>query len=88
MLKFEVAIDGWTRRRFCVTENGYIGWVPQRTRVGDLVYMFLGGQSLYIVRPVLDSKAFTLIGECYLFGLMKGELKPWTGEGQEDITLV
>jgi hypothetical protein len=59
-------------RRFCSTSKGYIGWVPQDAQVGDVVCCFLGTKVLMLLRPK-ENSGYSLIGECYLHGLMHGE---------------
>lgn len=59
-------------RRFCSTSKGYIGWVPQPAQVGDMVCCFLWAKVLILLRPE-QSGGYSLVGECYLHGLMHGE---------------
>jgi hypothetical protein len=51
----------WKTRRFCLTENGYIGWVPQDIQMTDLIAMFVSGRVLYVLRPV-DNGHYKLTG--------------------------
>jgi hypothetical protein len=70
-------------------ENGQrFALVPEHARPGDLTAVFLGGQVLYVIRPIPGSEAYTFIGEAYVDGLMDGEalrcavlarLKVWGG---------
>ena len=63
------------RRKFCVTRRGYMGMVPQGSRPGDLVAIILGAKTPYVLRhcgKVKDS--FELVGECYMDGMMDGEM--------------
>ena len=46
--------------------------VPQCVREGDQIFVLLGGQVLYALRPVGGSYRF--LGECYVHGLMDGEV--------------
>ena len=59
-------------RKFFVSENGRIGWVPFRTRVGDQVCVFQGMRIPVILRSWNDRWEF--IGACYVHGLMDGEV--------------
>jgi len=73
----------WARyRKFAMTTDGSIGWVPLQARDGDNVCVFQGSDLPYIVRHVPDGEALTVIGNCYVHGLMHGELaanhrRPW-----------
>ncbi|KAI0456770.1 HET-domain-containing protein [Xylaria acuta] len=75
-------ISDWTRCRIlCSTKKGYLGWVPDITREGDSVFLFLGSKVPLVVRPVGDG-TYKLIGECYIHGAMYGEA---LGDMQEEI---
>jgi hypothetical protein len=53
--------------------------VPQSVREGDQVFVLLGGQVLYVLRPV--GPTFKFVGECYVHGLMDGEVLDILGTG-------
>jgi len=79
-------------RRFFLTKSGYMGLAPPSTLVGDKVYVFLGGRTPFIVRKIdFDpgkSFYYTLIGDCYLHGVMDGEALSLNYEKQRYISLV
>lgn len=54
-------------RRFSLTENGHFGWAPQAVENTDRIAAFVGGNILYVLRPV-GNGTYRLIGECYLHG--------------------
>ena len=58
-------------RRFCATIDGRIGLVPKSAAAGDVVCVLYGGRVPFVLRPC--GKGYTLIGECYIHGLMDGE---------------
>jgi Heterokaryon incompatibility protein (HET) len=73
-------------RRFFITERGYIGMSSERIEVGDLVYVFSGGKSPLVLRTaesdastendemnIEDQPLHTLVGDCYVHGIMDGE---------------
>ena len=66
---FEPAARG---RRFCVTQDGYMGLVPTRAAMGDNICVFLGGAVPFVMRKT-DNRHYFLVGECYLHGLMDGK---------------
>lgn len=78
-----VAISARHRRMF-VTEMGYFGMGGPATAVGDDVHLLLGSNVPFVTRPLagdadsrpLDPsiKHYTLVGECYLHGIMDGEV--------------
>lgn len=64
---------GPTRGRvFFSTTTGYIGLAPHGTVEGDVIYIVLGASVPYVLRP-LAGDDYTLIGEAYVQGIMRGE---------------
>jgi Heterokaryon incompatibility protein (HET) len=73
-------------RRFCVTAKGYMGWVPQVARPGDLFCIFKGVEVPFLLRKALFTARdlplmirpgavyYQIIGECYVHGVMDGQL--------------
>ncbi|KAE9372756.1 hypothetical protein N431DRAFT_483480 [Stipitochalara longipes BDJ] len=57
-----------------VTWNGYAGYGPTTMEQGDTVWLFQGGKVPFILRKNPSLKHFTLVGECLVFGVMRGEL--------------
>ncbi|PKS05959.1 hypothetical protein jhhlp_007792 [Lomentospora prolificans] len=47
--------------------------VPQCVREGDQVFVLLGGQVLYVLRN-LGGGTYKFVGECYVHGMMDGEV--------------
>lgn len=59
------------------TDNGLIGLGPDYMAVGDQVWDLLGGSVPFILRkPAANNpeKEFSLVGECYVHGIMNGEI--------------
>jgi hypothetical protein len=61
-------------RRVIRTTSGWLGVAPISTRVGDRVCILLGGATPFMIRS--EGKRYRLIGECYVHGIMNGELIP------------
>jgi hypothetical protein len=64
-------------RRVCVTRRGYLGMVPAGTREGDLVAIVSGTKTPFVLRrdgKAKGTEAFELVGECYVDGMMDGEM--------------
>jgi len=66
------------RRVFSVLGNGYMGLVPQKAQPGDLVSVLLGHVNPFVLCPDRQlcengSLRYTVIGECYVHGIMDGE---------------
>lgn len=65
-------------RRFFRSEAGRFGWAVDGSRPGDEIGIFYGGDYPFVLRPG-GSGAHTIVGDCYLHGVMDGEAVdgPW-----------
>jgi hypothetical protein len=69
-------------RRFFLTKTGYMGLGPHYMQRDDIVCVFAGGNTPFLVRKTecrniegeMRDECFILIGDCYLHGVMDGEL--------------
>ncbi|PLN79936.1 heterokaryon incompatibility protein-domain-containing protein [Aspergillus taichungensis] len=61
-----------TWSRFVTTAEGYIGLAPRATQPGDIIAVLLGSNTPVVLRPKGDRR-FSVIGSCYVHGLMHGE---------------
>jgi WD repeat-containing protein 55 len=71
-IAFETAVTG---RRFGITSKRYMGLFPRGTKLGDQVCVFLGSQVPFVVRRQEMGDSYQLVGECYIHGIMHGEIK-------------
>lgn len=72
------------------TKRGYIGLAPPETLEDDLICIIFGTATPFILRKSLgadEKEAYTLIGECYIHGLMNGEGLE-LGEAQEVVFIL
>ncbi|KAI1447666.1 heterokaryon incompatibility protein-domain-containing protein [Annulohypoxylon stygium] len=60
-------------RKFFITEKGFIGIGPACMKPGDFVAVLLGVRVPLAIRRTEDQK-YILLGECYVDGIMDGEL--------------
>lgn len=73
-------------RRFCLTAEGRLGFVPDCARPGDLICVFDGADVPHVIRPrakqyppppgeatFKSDPEYVLVGECYMQDLMNGE---------------
>jgi hypothetical protein len=69
--------DFWVTRYLgvCSTTEKRLGRIPPGSRPGDLIAMFLGAAVPFVLRKC-ESHAgeYQLVGECYLHGMMQGEV--------------
>jgi hypothetical protein len=61
------------RRRFALIEGMYL-MVPEEVDIGDLLVIVFGCDTPLLLRPVNDGRQWLLIGECFCFGIMDGEV--------------
>ena len=57
------------------SQSSYLLMVPNTVVAGDAIWALAGGQALYIFRSIdRGAKRYRFIGECYVHGLMDGEI--------------
>ena len=72
--RIEMSLQNWASGRvFCSTQHSRLGFVPKNTKVGDVVCILYGSEVPYILRP-RDDGSYAVIGECYVHGIMHGEV--------------
>ena len=57
-----------------VTDNDLLGCGHLDTQVGDEVWIFRGGNVPFVIRRQDEEDGYTFVGECYVQGLMMGEV--------------
>lgn len=56
----------------CFTTKGYVGLCPNGTVADDKICLLNGGRVPFVLRKG-DGESYTLVGECYIHGIMHGE---------------
>ena len=75
VLRTTMDMQDWTARRsFFITDKGYVGLCPKIARPGDTCIVFCGGFTPFVIRPRSSDMKFQMVGECYIHGIMTGEL--------------
>lgn len=69
-------------RRIGQSDNFLLALLPGDTKLGDLICVFSGADVPFIVRRLPHSDFYQLIGECYVHGLMDGEVMTALGKGE------
>ncbi|KAK4445279.1 heterokaryon incompatibility protein-domain-containing protein [Podospora aff. communis PSN243] len=64
-------------RRLLVTKRGYIGLAPWNAETGDVVAVLHGGETPFLLRPGGEPGVYSLVGECFVYGIMGGEALGW-----------
>ncbi|KAH8816676.1 heterokaryon incompatibility protein-domain-containing protein [Xylogone sp. PMI_703] len=65
---------GLERRQLVLTGQGYVGQVPNETRVNDIICVILGCASPLVLRAMEGGKYYELVGEAYFHEIMNGEI--------------
>jgi hypothetical protein len=65
-------------RRMVLSRRGYVALVPAAAEICDRICVLYGGGAPFVLRE--KDKGSILIGECYVYGLMDGEM---TGNDKE-----
>ncbi|MCJ1452177.1 hypothetical protein MMC28_002519 [Mycoblastus sanguinarius] len=73
-------------RRFCMSESGRMGWIPEAGKKGDVISVLYGSFLPVLLRP--KGKAYEVIGTCYIHGIMDGEAVAAAQEPMQQIELV
>ncbi|CAH0022339.1 unnamed protein product [Clonostachys rhizophaga] len=61
-------------RAFFMTEKGYIGMSAQGFRLNDLVTFLPGARVPFLLRRKKECSTYSLVGDCYIHGMMNGEI--------------
>ena len=61
-------------RRLGVTAKRYLGLFPRGTQIGDHVCVFTGACVPFVIRRHETEDKYQLVGECYVHGIMDGEV--------------
>jgi hypothetical protein len=66
-------------RELFITEQGFLGLGPSTVRKDDQVWLLSDSRVPFVLRPFAETASFTLVGECYIHGVMYGEMlvDPW-----------
>jgi hypothetical protein len=73
VLQYIASIGKWASGRvFCATKGRLLGWVRRGVVAGDVVFIALGAEVPYILRPGSDG-LFKVLGDSYFHGIMDGE---------------
>jgi hypothetical protein len=50
-----------------------MGRVSRDSQPGDIIVIFLGGKTPYLLRKYPSGDKYYLVGECYIHGMIEGE---------------
>ncbi|PVH91329.1 HET-domain-containing protein [Periconia macrospinosa] len=75
-----LAMLSLNQRALITTRTGYLGLAPNNVRSGDIVAILLGCNFPMILRPCTKD-LYHVVGECYVHGLMDGEILRQKDEG-------
>jgi hypothetical protein len=62
------------KRAFFVSDSGFMGFAPRAALPGDAVCVLHGATTPFVLRRDGGGGYWKLLGECYVFGIMNGEV--------------
>jgi hypothetical protein len=71
--RYAVRLEVMISRCLFITATGNLGWEPATMASDDVVVMLFGGNVPYLLRPLKNGQ-WRFIGECYVHGIMRGEV--------------
>lgn len=74
-------------RGFAITFGGWFVVGPDIMQTGDVVVVLYGGRTPFLLRRK-DNGAWILVGECYVHGMMNGEVFDLDGVEEEEFVIV
>lgn len=74
--------------RLMTTAEGHVGWAHPLTKPGDGVFLLTGCTMPVILRATKSARRFKVIGDCYVHGVMEGEVWERRASESEKIWLV
>lgn len=77
-------------RILAITSDSRAAWVPSGARVGDFVCLFQGAPFPFVVRRTYlhGISGFSIMGDAYVHGIMRGESWPENEDQVGDISLL
>jgi hypothetical protein len=60
-------------RVLAMISRKFIGILPNDAVMGDVIAVFKGGRTPFVLRRVADTEEYELVGECYVHGIMDGQ---------------
>ncbi|EON65145.1 hypothetical protein W97_04382 [Coniosporium apollinis CBS 100218] len=74
-------------RRLFLTRSGYLGITAEAAQVNDQIWILPGTSVPFTLRPGQSNGRFQVVGEAYVYGLMRGEAAAAGGLQFQDIEL-
>lgn len=74
-------------RAFGITFRGWFVVGPDIMQAGDVVVVLYGGKTPFLIRR-LEGGAYMLVGECYVHGMMNGEVFELDGVKEEEFIIL
>ncbi|RGP64113.1 hypothetical protein FLONG3_9659 [Fusarium longipes] len=74
-------------RGFAITAGGWFVVGPDIMQAGDVVAVFYGGRTPFLIRR-REEDTWMLVGECYVHGMMNGEVFELDGPHEEEFVIL
>lgn len=69
---FATMVGPSLKRRLAWTKQGFLAILPPTAAIGDRIALLPGARLPFVLRPIKNN-TFTVIGPCYVHGIMRGE---------------
>ncbi|KAK9434829.1 Ankyrin and HET domain protein [Metarhizium brunneum] len=76
------------KHSLCFTEDRLFGLMPLSTQENDVVVIIHGCDVPFVIRPTEREGHYRLVGECYVHGVMNGEVMFDVAKNSVDIILI
>jgi len=86
LLKSGLHAIHYSNPSFFFTEGGYMGFGPHKTSSVDKIFLPFGCPTPLVVRPIEGGEKFALVGYCYIYGMMEGEIMAELEQGEREAT--
>lgn len=61
-------------RKLFMTTQDRLGIGPESLQTYDILCVLFGGSCIYALRPIPGTEDYAFLGECYVYGVMNGEI--------------
>jgi hypothetical protein len=65
-----------------------MGFAPRTAEESDTICILPGCSTPLIIRPEGEGNRFKVIGECYIQGIMEGEIMEWLKTGKVQLETI
>jgi hypothetical protein len=87
-IRFANKVSACSNRRLAHTESGRMVLTPRFAEADDTCCIFPGTSVPFILRQTKEDSTYHLVGDCYIYGVMRGEIIQQCKEGKYKLETV